>query len=195
MKHDDAVKEVTKQVYAKWFHDTVYHKSLKSICKMISKIHITYLEGRRRQRQERFDSVGYKELVDLYNKRRQLFDVYPEQQVRIAKCQEEWGGMRMTARDKAYYEDQKGPRLMVCENKCDPVFYITWLKEQRRQEAREKWQKEKQELFKFRSLNDIKRLLIDSGDHVTDSEDEENNKENNGPRQQQVSEVSALLGE
>ena len=39
---------------------------------------------------------------------------------------------------------------MVCENKCDPRFYITWLKEQRRQERREKWQQEKQDLFKFR---------------------------------------------
>ena len=192
---DLAAREVGKEVIAKWFHDNVYHKSLNVICKMVSKVHSTYIEGRRRQRQERYDSAGYKALLDLHSKRRQLFDVYPDQQARISKCQEEWGGMRMTGRDTAYYEDQKGPRVMVCENKCDPLFYITWLKEQRRQEAREEWQKEKQELFKFRSLNDIKRLLVDSGDHVTDSEDEENNKENTPPRQQQVNYIGTFSGE
>ena len=37
----------------------------------------------------------------------------------------------------------------------------------------QEWQQEKDELFKFRSLEDIKKLLIESGDRVTDSEGEE----------------------
>ena len=174
---DLAAREVSKEILAKWFHDNVYHKSLDAIFKMVRKVHSTYIEGKRRLRQGKLESPAYKQLVELYEKKRQLFDVYPEQPARMAKCQEEWGGLRMTERDRAYYDDQKGPRLMVCENKCDPLFYITWLKEQRRQESREKWQQEKQELFKFRSLKDIKQLLVDSGDHVTDSEGEENDQE------------------
>ena len=174
---DSAVREVAKQIVAKWFHDNVYHKSLDSIIKMIRKVHSTYIEGKRRKLLGQLNSGPYKQLVELFTKKRQLFDIYPEQPGRIAKCQEEWGGLRMTERDRAYYDDQKGPRLMVCENKCDPLFYITWLKEQRMQERSEKWQQEKQELFKFRSLKDIKQLLVDSGDHVTDSEGEDNDQE------------------
>ena len=174
---DSAVREVSKEIVAKWFHDNVYHKSLDSIVKMVRNVHSTYIEGKRRLGQGKLESEAYKQLVELYKKKRQLFDVFPQQQERIAKCQEEWGGLRMTERDRAYYDDQKGPRLMVCENRCDPLFYITWLKEQRRQERSEKWQQEKQELFKFRSLKDIKQLLIDDGHHVTDSEGEENDQE------------------
>ena len=81
--------------------------------------------------------------------------------------------MRMTDRDMAYYEDMKGARLMVCTNRCDPLFYMTWLKQQRQEEAKQNWQKDKQELFKFRSLREIKALLIDRGEEVTDSEDED----------------------
>ena len=79
----------------------------------------------------------------------------------------------MTKRDMDYYEDQKSDRLMICENRCDSLFYQTWLKEQRQQEAKETWKKEKRQLFKFRSLKDIKKLLIEHGEVVSDDSDED----------------------
>ena len=170
---EKAVREVGKEVLAKYFHDNVYHKSLNTICKMIRKVYDTYTEGKHRQAQGRLNSDGYKQFEELYRKKHKLFDVYPEQSERILKCQEEWGGLRMTERDMAYYQDQKGNRLMVCENKCDPIFYLTWLKEQRRQEARERWQEEKSNLFKFRTLDDIKELMIAREERASDIEDED----------------------
>ena len=74
---DVAVREVSKEVLAKWFHDTVYHKSLNTICKMVGKVHSTYIEGKRRLGQGKLESEAYKQLVELYKKKRQLFDGFP----------------------------------------------------------------------------------------------------------------------
>ena len=168
----EAAREVAKLVIAKWFHDNVYHKSIDSIQKMIEKVYNVYMEGKKRQKGGRFDSEGYKKLLELYEKRKLLFDIYPEDPKRIQKCQEEWGGMRMTERDTAYYDDMKGPRLMICTNRCDPLFYMTWLKQQRQEETRQNWQRDKKLLFKFRSLKEIKAMLIEKGEEFTDSEEE-----------------------
>ena len=85
---DSAVREVAKQIVAKWFHDNVFHKSLDSIIKMIRK-------GKRRKLLGQLDSAPYKQLVELFKKKKHLFDIYAEQPGRIAKCQEEWGGLRI----------------------------------------------------------------------------------------------------
>jgi hypothetical protein len=167
-----ASREVAKLIIAKWFHDNVYYKSLDSIQKKVMKVYTVYMEGKQRQVQKRFESEGYKKFLALYEDRKKLFDVYPEDPKRIQKCREEWGNMMMTDRDRAYYEDMKGPRLMVCTNRCDPLFYMTWLKQQRQEEAKQDWQKDKQSLFKFRSLKEVKALLISRGEDVTDSEDD-----------------------
>ena len=111
-----------------------------------------YMEGKQRQVQKSFEREVYNKFLALYEDRKKLFDVYPEDPKRIQKWREEWGGMMMTERDRAYYEDMKGPRFMVCTNRCDPLFYMTWLKQQRQEEAKQDWQKDKQSLFKFRSL-------------------------------------------
>ena len=71
---DVAVREVSREILAKWFHDTVYHKSLNTICKMVGKVHSTYIEGKRRLGQGKLESEAYKQLVELYKKKRQLFD-------------------------------------------------------------------------------------------------------------------------
>ena len=81
--------------------------------------------------------------------------------------------MKMTERDFSYFEDMKGLRLMVCTNRCDPLFYMTWLKQQRQEEAKGDWQRNKKELFRCRSLNEIKKLLIDNGKDLTDTENED----------------------
>ena len=78
---DLAVREVAKQIVAKWFHDNVYHKSLDSIVKMIRKVHSTYREGNRRRLDERFESEAHNkgiapilsELYDLGTKAGQIF--------------------------------------------------------------------------------------------------------------------------
>ena len=76
---DMAAREVSKQIQAKWFHDTVYYVSLSSVCKMVRKVHTTYTEGKHRQKQGRFNSEAYGQFVKLYLNRKKLFDVYPHQ--------------------------------------------------------------------------------------------------------------------
>ena len=53
---DMAARAVSKQIQAKWFHDTVYYVSLSSVCKMVRKVHTTYTEGKHRQNQGRLNS-------------------------------------------------------------------------------------------------------------------------------------------
>ena len=66
---EKASREVSKLIIAKWFHDTVYHKSIDSIQKMVRKVYTVYMEGKQRQTQKRFDSPGYKKFVELYIKK------------------------------------------------------------------------------------------------------------------------------
>ena len=73
-----AVREVAKQIIAKWFHDNVYYKSVDSIQKKVMKVYTVYMEGKQRQVQKRFESDGYKKFLALYEDRKKLFDVYPE---------------------------------------------------------------------------------------------------------------------
>ena len=75
---DMASREVAKQILAKWFHDTVYHKSLDSIQKMVKNLHTQYMTGKRNQSMGRLESEGYRLFIDLFEKKYRLFDVYPD---------------------------------------------------------------------------------------------------------------------
>ena len=46
--HDVAVREVSKLVYAKWFHDTVYCISLQGIQKKLRKMWDEFRKGKKR---------------------------------------------------------------------------------------------------------------------------------------------------
>ena len=187
-------REVAKQVMAKWFHDTVYHKSILSVIKMVKNLHTQYTEGKHRQ--DRPTSKQYLKFIELFEKKDKLFDIYPGSEEgndfnRISKCQEEWDGLRMNDRDKVYYEDQKGPRVMVCENKCDPVFYLTWLKHQREIERNEQWKKQKEEQFLYKDVEYIKKTLVEEGALPSASSDDEETTE--APEVEEVAETA--LGE
>ena len=171
---DIVCREVAKQVISKWFHDTVYYKSITTVLKMVKIVHTQYTVGK--QRLARPTSDGFLKFVELFEMKDSLFDIYPctNGQMdgnRISTCIEEWGGLRMSARDKEYYEDQKGPRVMVCENRCDPVFYLTWLKRQREREKKEEWVKIKEEQFRFKDHSFIEKALVEEGLLLSDDED------------------------
>ena len=164
---DMVCREVAKQVMAKWFHDTVYHKSIDSIIKSLKALHNTYIMGKKRQAGGRLDSKDYLNFVELFEKKDKLIDIYPGLEQgnysRISKCVEEWDGLRMNDRDRLYYEDQKGPRIMVCENRCDPTYYLTLLKHRRELERKAEWKKQKEDQFLYKDLNFMKKSLIEDG--------------------------------
>lgn len=179
-----ACLEVSKHLLAKYFHDNVYHKSLDSVSKMVFNVYKIYMDGKHRQAQGRLESEAYRLFVELYQKKKKLFDIYPDRPERIVKCQEEWGDLRMTDRDKEYYEDMKEARLMCCENRCDPTFYMTWIKQQRQEEAKKTWDAEKEQLFRFRGLEEIKKLLIERGEEDDSRGEEDTGLQGDGQGEQ-----------
>ena len=48
VKHDAAVREVTKLVYSKWYHDTVYCINMRAMERKLSDLWKDFREGRRR---------------------------------------------------------------------------------------------------------------------------------------------------
>ena len=68
-------REISKDLEAKWFHDNFHHKSEDSILKMVTKVHQIYTEGRKRQVEGRLNHKAYKAFVELYEKKKKLFDL------------------------------------------------------------------------------------------------------------------------
>ena len=71
----EVIREVSKLVYSKWWHDTVYCHSLEGIVYKLTELYKQYKDGWLRIKQGR-DKCGaalkYKELVENKNK---LFDI------------------------------------------------------------------------------------------------------------------------
>ena len=77
VKHEVAVREVTKLVYSKWYHDTVYCINMRAMERKLSELWKDFREGRRRVAEGRGDSskvvVKYKHLVEVSDG---LWDVF-----------------------------------------------------------------------------------------------------------------------
>ena len=99
--HKDAVREVAKLVYAKWYHDTVYCLPLNGIDRKLEKMWATFREGKKR-----FASGQGGKAVEDYRKiaeqSEKLFDVGATTADQIAKCKEDWG-VTMTEAEYRYF--------------------------------------------------------------------------------------------
>ena len=89
-----AVKEVAKMVYAKWYHDTVYCVSLRTVERMVTSLWNVFKEGKKRwkvtagENYTRKSVTSYIELVDTCN---QLFDIVAVEEARKRECEADWG--------------------------------------------------------------------------------------------------------
>ena len=159
----DVIREVAKQVYSKWWHDTIYCISLEGIIHRITSLHKQVKEGWKRLKAGRINSdpaKKYKEIVDSKNK---LFDIFPEDFLRMQKCEKDWG-VKMSPAEKAYYEDQKNERKQYCDRAVDPVWYTAMMRKQRERERNEKAKEEMAGLMSYKSLSEIETALADSGE-------------------------------
>ena len=129
VSHDDAVREVSKLVYCKWFHDTVYCLQLVSIVRKMKKIWDVFREGRKRFASSQAGKAieEYKKLVEDADK---LFDVGAVTIEQKAKCKDDWN-ITMNEVEHRYYEDQKTVRRMECDKKVDPQWYYTVMRRER----------------------------------------------------------------
>ena len=92
MLRNSACREVAKEVYCKYYHDTVYCISFEAIVKRLEKLVALFWEGKKRINQKgKENSKAAKEYKDLIAKKETLFDVSTDDNKRKEKCEEEWG--------------------------------------------------------------------------------------------------------
>ena len=169
---DMAIREVTKQIYAKYYHDTVYCVSLTTIQRRIDALWKKFNEGRKRYGQKGKEmSKAVMDYQDLFQKKNELFDVYAEDPVRQQKLQEEWG-VSMSEMEFTYYEDQKTERKMSCSKGVDPVWYHSMMRTQRLKERQEEYKRKRDEQFEYKSFEEITAFLLEAGEIPTTDEEE-----------------------
>ena len=159
-----AFREVAKQVYAKYFHDNICCQSISTIQRRVKQLWGIFWEGRKRLQEKGGKTfaavISYKDLV---SRKDELFDVSATDPQRKKDCEEAWG-VKMTAAEEQYLEDQRSSRKMECSKAVDPIWYMTTMKEQRRKEREEGYRRQRDEQFRFKSLDDITKLLLEHGD-------------------------------
>ena len=168
VKHDDALREVAKQVYSKWFHDTVYCLTLNGITHRLTKLWKTFKEGRKRLAAGREEGKIVEEYKLMAAKADQLFDVGTTSQ-QEEKCKNEWG-VQMTQSEYKYYQDQKTDRKMECDKGVDPVWYCSMMRRERMRERQEQHRLERDQQFLFKDLNSITEMLCNEGVVVSASD-------------------------
>ena len=183
------VLETAKQIYAKYFHDTVYCFSLSTISRRVQALWKIFSEGKRRIR----ESTGhhrkiiqqYEELIDTRDK---LFDMSDVSEQHKQQCLHDWG-VKMTDVEARYLEDQKGDRKMECDKAVDPVWYTAMMRKQRMLERQDTYREERDEQFKFQLIESIE--LIVEEDH---SQSEGEGNEDYVPLQKSQNRLKRTMG-
>ena len=132
MSTKNAVREVAKEVFSKYFHDTIYCHSFETIVRRVDGLWKDYKEGSRRLNEGQDEKYvkatkAYKELVS--NKDR-LFDMATTDPNIIKICEEEWG-VKMSDMELMYLQDQRSERKMKCDKGVDPIWYRATMRQQR----------------------------------------------------------------
>ena len=159
---NQALNEVKKNLYSKWYHDTVYCITPASILKRLQKDWAVFKEGKKRLRAGRESGKAIDDYQVLRSKATQLYDIAATSDQRIAQCAEEFG-VAMSEHEKCYLSDQRSQRKMECDKGVDPVWYAAMLRKQRQRELSEKYKKEMEERFRFVDLDQIEDVLDDQG--------------------------------
>ena len=168
--HEEAVREVAKLLYSKWFHDTVYCLAINTVQDRLRKDWEIFREGRKRFQAGRMTGKGidaYKELVTNMNS---LYDIgYETARGKksetlklscVARCKEEWG-VTMSDKEYEYYEDQKSGRLLECDRSVDPVWYHATMRQERLKRRQEEYREHQREQFAFKDMVEIEKILAE----------------------------------
>ena len=175
---DIALREVAKQIYAKWYHDTVACKSLPTITRELEKLRSIFTEGKKRYSQgvKFHNQAIVKKFLGMVSEKGKLFDVYQENMEKRKAVEAEWG-VTMSQMEFTYYEDQKTCRKMECSKGVDPVWYQAMMRRQRLKEREEEYRLQRDKQFQFASIDQISELLADDGlllDENENVQEEEN---------------------
>ena len=169
--HDEAVREVAKQLYAKWFHDTVYCVALNTIQDRLRKDWEIFREGRKRFHAGRMTGKSIDAFKELAEKKDRLYDIGYEtvkgikkagtlKQACVDRCELEWG-VKMSNKEHEYYEDQKSERRLECDHGVDPVWYHGIMRQERLKRRQEDYIQQQKEQFAFKDLDTIEKILTE----------------------------------
>ena len=166
MSLKEAAKEVAKEVYCKYYHDTVCCFSVKWIQVLIEKEYQVMSKGKHRLAQGRDNSDDVRKLKEQVARIDTLFPAYldPEKDdEKRKKCEEDWG-VKMSEAEYRYLEDQRSERKMECDKGVDPVWFRAVMRKQRMREAFDKeYVRQREEDFRGKSIEQIEDLLMSQG--------------------------------
>ena len=158
--HTMAVNEVAKQIFSKYYHDTVYCLSIAGIKKRLTKVWSEFREGRKRFAAGRKTGKPIDDLIKMVEDADKLFDVSCTTPAQMAKCKEDWG-VTMSDQEHLYYQDQKSERKMICDRQVDPVWYCAMMRRERLKSRQEEYRTQREEQFKYKDLDEITAILED----------------------------------
>ena len=164
----EVLREVSKLVYSKWWHDTVYCITLDAVVKKLTKLWGEYKDGVKRKREGRLTSTAVLRYIEIVQTKNQLFDIFPKDKKRMDVCELEWG-VKMSPAELEYYEDQKDGRKQYCNRAVDPVWYTAMMRKQRLKERSAKAKEEMQKMMQYKSLTDIEESLLEDGEMLEES--------------------------
>ena len=168
MSNDKAAVEVAKEVYSKYFHDTVFCLSKSKITQCVKDLWKVQRDGGRVARAGRMNLKLAQDYQKLIKSKDDLFDMATEDPEQKKKLEVEWG-VKMGVKEKLYLDDQRGPRLMACDSGVDPVFYRAFMKQQRLKEKNLEYQEKRDEEFRGKNIEQIEQYLRDQGEIVSTS--------------------------
>ena len=157
------LREVSKLVYTKWWHDTVYCIHLDTVVYRVKNLWKDFKEGVKRMKAGRDASAAVQRYKDIVQDKDLLFDIFPKDKSRMDFCELDWG-VKMSLAEKDYYEDQKQTRKQQCDRAVDPVWYTAMMRKQRLKERSISAQSDMQKLMSYKSMQEIEESLQADGD-------------------------------
>ena len=98
IKHEDAVREVAKMVYSKWYHDSVYCVHINTVKDRLRKTWEIFREGRKRFQEGRKSGTAIEAYSALVKNKDCLYDIGYQtaktealRQACVNRCKAEWG--------------------------------------------------------------------------------------------------------
>ena len=164
LRKEAAEKQVTMEIECKYFHDTIYSESLRTIERKVSSIMDIYRKGIKKLRSIRSENektvINFKKLV---LERDKLFDVSTNNSQRKKSCEHEWG-VKMGPHQKIYLKDQQEERKMECDQGVDPVWYRAIMRDQRlRERMDQEYCRRREEQRRGKDFKEIEEMIRKDG--------------------------------
>ena len=165
MNYKEAVREVAKEVYCKYWHDSVFCVQFETVVQRLQQLLDIFWEGKRRLKEKgKENSKAVKQYTDLVKHKDSLFEVSTDDPKRKEKCEVEWG-IQMGLLEKIYLDDQRGERKMQCDHGTDPIWYRAYMKEQRMREKHdEEYVNGRNANFRGKNMSQIDDFLREQGE-------------------------------